>query len=78
MLSSQLWEAVQRTIPDAIEQIRRGDLSTINRWMGQTVQGEGGKFTFAEVAEHATGSEFASDSYLRHLTKKYGEIYHLA
>ena len=78
MLSSQLWDAVRRAIPDATETVRRGNLGEINRWMADTVQGEGGKFTFAEMAEHATGAEFSSDSYLRYLTEKYNEIYHLA
>ncbi len=78
MLSSQLWDAVKRAIPDAGEQIRQGDLREINRWMADTVQREGGKLTFAEMAEHATGTAFSSESYLRYLAEKYGEIYHLA
>ena len=77
MLSSQLWEAVQRAIPAAQDHVRNGKLGDINGWMAATVQGEGGKFTFAEMAERATGTEFSSESYVRYLTTKYGEIYGL-
>ncbi len=78
MLSSQLWDAVERAIPNAGRQVRRGDLREINGWMADTVQGEGGKFTFAEMAERATGTEFSSHPYLNYLTEKYHDIYDLA
>jgi carboxypeptidase Taq len=77
MLSSQLWEAVRRAIPTAADQVSRGELAEINQWMATTVQGEGGKFTFAEMAKHATGTEFSSEPYMNYLNRKYGEIYRL-
>ena len=78
MLSSQLWEAVKQAIPNAPDQVGRGELAEINQWMAKTVQAEGGKLTFAEMAKHATGSEFSSEPYMNYLEEKYAQMYGLA
>jgi carboxypeptidase Taq len=75
MLSAALWEAVSRAVPEAEELVRAGDLARINSWMAETVQGEGGLYTFAEMAERATGAAFSSEPYMTYLETKYGEIY---
>lgn len=77
MLSSQLWDALEDSVPDAHDQLRAGKLDAVNSWMADRVQKEGGKYTFAEIAEYATGREFSHESYIKYLRSKYEEIYKL-
>jgi len=75
MLSAQLWEAVVRAIPTAEEEIRAGSLDNVSGWMAENVQRHGGKFTFAQIADIATGTPFSSEPYMSYLERKYSGIY---
>jgi carboxypeptidase Taq len=75
MLSAQLWDALVVDIPNAEAQIEAGEMRGINRWMRERVQAHGGRYTFAEIAEVATGRAFSADSYLGYLKRKFGELY---
>jgi carboxypeptidase Taq len=77
MLSSQLWTALERDVPEAETQVRAGSLSEINTWMRQRVQQHGGLYTFAEVAQNVTGEPFSADPYLTYLETKYRSLYNL-
>jgi len=77
MLSSQLWEALERDLPDAGKRIGRGEFAPLTDWLQEHVQRHGGAFTFPELTERATGTEFSSEPYMRYLESKYGELYEL-
>lgn len=78
MLSSQLWDALESSIPDAREKIRAGDFAPLTKWLQDKVQRHGGAFTFTEITERATGAPFSSEPYMRYLETKYGELYELS
>lgn len=77
MLSAQLWDGLVADIPQALSQIESGEMTAINAWLDDRVQRHGGCYTFEETARVATGREFSSESYLAHLSSKYGELYGL-
>lgn len=77
MLSSQLWDALERDHPEVPAEIASGSLATANAWMAERVQRHGGLYTFEEIAEHATGAPFSSDAYVTYLKEKFGLIYRL-
>lgn len=78
MLSSQLWDALESSLPDTRSKIRSGEFAPITEWLRENVQKHGGAFTFTELAERATGEAFTSEPYMRYLESKYGELYGLS
>jgi carboxypeptidase Taq len=77
LISVQLWEKMQQDIPDLVEQIRQGKFEALLGWLREKIHRHGGKFEPQELVKKATGSKIDPEPYLRYLTRKYGEIYHL-
>jgi carboxypeptidase Taq len=75
IISVQLFEAARKAHPSLLEEIRRGQFSTLLGWMRQHVHRHGRKFLPREVLKRATGSELTVEPYLRYLQRKFGEIY---
>lgn len=75
ILSSQLWERMEKDHPGVVGEIEQGQYGTINQWLGQKIHRHGGKFTFLELAEKATGKPFTWEPYMAYLKGKYSEIY---
>ena len=76
-ISAQLWERMLEDIPDADQQITRGDFGSITSWMREKVHRHGAKFKPQELVQRVTGSKIDQEPYLRYLTKKYSDIYQL-
>jgi carboxypeptidase Taq len=77
LVSVQLWEQMNKDIPDLSDQIRQGDFSNLLTWMGTQVHRHGKKFKPQELVERITGSKIDSRPYVRYLKTKYGEIYEI-
>jgi carboxypeptidase Taq len=77
LIAAQLWECVQEDIPDLHDQIKRGEFSQLTAWMTDKVHRHGAKYEPQELVQRITGSKIDQDPYLRYLTNKYTEIYHL-
>lgn len=77
LYAAQLWEAVQRAVPDLEEQIRRGEFGGLLQWLRDNIHQHGRRFSAAELCERATGSPLSSDPLLRHLEGKLKPIYGL-
>jgi len=77
LVSVQLWEKINQDIPDLQEQIRQGKFEALLDWLRQKIHRHGGKFEPQELVQKVTGSRIDPAPYLRYLTKKYSEIYHL-
>jgi len=78
IFSVQLWEALKQSIPDAEEQVARGDMTAINSWLNQNIHVHGCKFTFPETSERVTGKPLQWQPYMNYLENKFSEIYQLA
>jgi carboxypeptidase Taq len=78
LVSAQLWECINKDIPDLSEQIRKGEFSALLGWLREKIHKHGAKFEPQDLIERATGSKIDPEPYIRYLKKKFGEIYSLA
>jgi carboxypeptidase Taq len=75
LIASQLWDCLEKDIPDLRDQIREGQFGDLLDWLRQNIHQHGKKFGPQELVERVTGSKIEPSSYLRYLWEKYGEIY---
>jgi carboxypeptidase Taq len=77
LISAQLWECMLQDIPDVEDQVQRGDFEALTSWMREKVHRHGAKFKPQELVQRITGRKIDQEPYLRYLTSKYSDIYHL-
>lgn len=77
LVSVQLWECIQRDIPDLEAQISRGEFAALLGWLREKVHVHGAKFEPQELVQRITGSRINPLPYMGYLQTKYGEIYGL-
>jgi carboxypeptidase Taq len=77
MFASQLDEQLVKEQPNIKQDWARGEFNGVLQWLTDKVMAHGGKFTFPELAQRATGKAFTWQPYMTYLQKKYGEIYQL-
>jgi carboxypeptidase Taq len=75
LISVQLWECLQKDIPELSAQIRRGEFGDLLAWLREKIHRHGSKFEPQELVQRVTGSKINPDPYLRYLKTKFGEIY---
>ena len=77
LVSVQLWEVINRDIPDLESQIEKGEFSSLLGWLREKVHRHGSKFEPQELVEKITGSKIDPQPYLNYLNSKYSDIYGL-
>ena len=77
LVSAQLWEVIQRDLPDLDQQISKGEFSGLLTWLREKLHRRGAKFEPQEIVQKIAGSKINGDAYIRYLQKKFGEIYSL-
>ncbi|NWF70182.1 MAG: carboxypeptidase M32 [Chloroflexi bacterium] len=77
IFASQLDAQLMREQPQHKAAWTRGEFGGVLRWLTDKIMAHGGKFTFAELAERATGTPFSWQPYMAYLQQKYGDIYGL-
>jgi carboxypeptidase Taq len=77
MFAAQLWDTMQVERPGTRAEIEAGQFEGITAWLTDKIHRHGGKFTFPEIAERATGHPPTSEPYIAYLRAKYGEVYGL-
>jgi carboxypeptidase Taq len=77
VLAAQLWEQVERDLPDVEEDFRRGMFGELLAWLREKVHRHGRKYTAQELMQRVTGEPISPEPYLKYLEAKYGEIYGL-
>jgi len=77
LVSAQLWEKINKDIPDLDEQIRKGNFSELLGWLRKNIHQYGRKYDPQTLVQTVTGSKITPEPYVRYLTKKYSEIYGL-
>ncbi len=75
LISVQLWERIQKDIPDLDDQFRRGDFAALLGWLREKVHRHGGKFEVQELVQQVTGKKIDPAPYIRYLRRKFGQIY---
>ena len=77
LVSAQLWEKINREIPDLPEQIRSGKFLELLDWLTENVHKHGAKYKPQELVKRIVGSDIQADAYLRYLERKFGQVYGL-
>ncbi|MBI5301240.1 MAG: carboxypeptidase M32 [Chloroflexi bacterium] len=73
--SAQLWEKASRDIPTLAAQIERGEFVELLAWLRANVHQHGRKFTLDKLARDITGEPLQTQSWMRYIKTKFGEIY---
>lgn len=77
LVSAQLWESLNKQIPDILDHIETGEFESLTAWMKDKIHRHGAKFEPQELIQRITGSKIDPEPYLRYLTQKYTDIYQL-
>jgi carboxypeptidase Taq len=77
LVSAQLWECIQRDLPNLDDQIRQGQFDELLGWLREKIHRHGAKFEPQELVQRVTGSKIDAAPYLRYLRSKFGAIYGL-
>lgn len=77
LVSAQLWEKINEAIPDLDDQIEHGKFDTLLGWLRTNIHQHGAKFEPQVLVKKVTGSTITPEPYMRYLTQKFTEIYHL-
>jgi carboxypeptidase Taq len=68
LIAAQLWEAMQAQIGSREEDLRRGEVAPIQRWLGEHVHRYGRRMDTIPLLEHATGRALEIEPFLRYVT----------
>jgi carboxypeptidase Taq len=71
MMAAQQWAAVERHIPDAAEQIARGEFAAINAWRKQHIWSQASRLSTPEIMIQATGEPLNARHFEEHLKRRY-------
>jgi carboxypeptidase Taq len=77
VISGQLWQRIQRELPDLSDQVRAGELGALRDWLREHVHRYGRKFMPRELLERELGSGLDPQPLLAYLRDKFGAIYGL-
>jgi carboxypeptidase Taq len=67
LIAAQLWEAIVAELGPREEDLRRGEVSSVQRWLGEHVHRLGRRLDTIPLVEHATGRALEIDPFLRYV-----------
>ncbi len=68
LIAAQLWEALEAELGPREEDLRRGEVGPIQRWLGERVHRHGRRFDTIPLVEHATGRALEIEPFLRYVS----------
>jgi carboxypeptidase Taq len=71
LIAAQQWSALEKDIPDARENMRRGAFDAINNWRREKIWREASRWPTPELLERATGEPLNAEHFMRHLKQRY-------
>jgi carboxypeptidase Taq len=77
LVSAQIWEALSADIPGLEKDISQGEFEPLLTWLQKKIHRHGSKFEPQDLIRKVTGTGITPEPYMRYLTAKYSEIYHL-
>lgn len=78
LMAAQFFEAARSALPDLDDQIIRGEFAPLRGWLADNVHSHGARYLPDELIERATGKPLGIEPFVRHLKRKYGELYDIA
>lgn len=77
LISAQVWEKINRDLPDLDAQFRRGRFDGFLTWLRENLHRHGRKYDPQDLVQRVTGSKISPEPYIRYLRAKYTDIYGL-
>ena len=75
LIAAQLWESINRDLPDLDEHIAAGDFTPLRDWLGLHVHRFGRMFTPAQTLRRAIGADLDPAPFLDYLWAKHGDVH---
>jgi carboxypeptidase Taq len=75
LYAAQLWETIQKEIPDLDKQIAKGQFIALKDWLNTNIHKHGRRYLASELCKKVTGKELSAEPLLRHLTQKAEAVY---
>lgn len=73
--AAQFYAKAQKDIPELEHEIAQGNCQPLLTWLRQNIHQYGQKYTSGELCERVTGERLTLSYFLRHIRRKYSEIY---
>jgi carboxypeptidase Taq len=67
LIAAQLWEAMERELGPREEDLRRGEVAPIQRWLAERVHRHGRRLDTIPLLEQATGNSLQIEPFLRYV-----------
>lgn len=77
LYAAQLFEVMQRDLPDVWEQVGQGAFGGVLSWLRSHIHCVGRRKTAASLIEKVTGAPPSPEAFLAYLKTKYGSLYNL-
>lgn len=71
LMAAQIFAAMNRDIPNVLDQVSRGDLANLVNWLRTNIHNQGSLLTTDELMMQATGETLNADYFVSHVTKRY-------
>ena len=71
LLAAQLFKTVQQALPDVLDEISRGDFSSLMEWLGKTIHSQGSHLEMDRLVIRATGKPLGTEDFIDHLQARY-------
>ncbi|HEX2529232.1 MAG TPA: carboxypeptidase M32 [Geminicoccus sp.] len=71
LMAAQLFRAMLKQVPDALEHLGRGSFGPILAWQRENVHQQGCRYTFDQLLARITGETLGPDAFLDHLRLRY-------
>lgn len=78
MYAAQFFEKADADLGGLDALFRKGDFAPLKDWLRANIHSRGRRYPAPQLVEVVTGSPPSSEPLLRHLRKKFGEVYRLA
>lgn len=75
LISLQLWDCIQKDIPDLDNQIENGEFGNLLGWLREKIHRHGARYEPQTLVKNVTGSGIDPQPYMHYLHTKYKEIY---
>jgi carboxypeptidase Taq len=75
--SAQMWEVIQRDIPQVEERFEQGDFAPLTAWLRENVHSLGRRYKANELIERISGNPLSADAFMKYLKAKIQPLYGL-
>ena len=75
LYAAQMWNAIQLSHPDVVEQLKTGESNSIFSWLKNNIYSWGRFYNSNELCKKATGEVLNAEHFIKYANEKYKTIY---